>query len=145
MRKTWMILAFSVAAVLLASCAQPKYADVNKYMEKTAAALNKLGSDLDAASDAKGVAAAFNTYIATSKTLATEGSTLGSKYPELKTMSQPPKEIADSAQKVQDATQKAYTHLAKADQFKDDPDVKKALAELMGTSDDQSGSADQAQ
>ena len=122
------ILGVALVAVF-ASCAA-KYADLNEVMTKMIASTDTLVADMDKAVDGKAVAAALMTYTEALKSQQGKFQELMGKYPELKTATEPPKELKDSYDKLNAMAEKMLAVQVKFQTYAEDPDVMGALLKL---------------
>jgi Tfp pilus assembly protein PilP len=139
-KKIVAITILSIFTVISIGCKQSgKYGDLKEYMNDVIKTNEKYISDLDKANSAKDVAEAITNLGDKMEKLSKRGEEIEKQYPELKTMDKknPPKELKEEFDKLEQMTQKLLTVSMKMMKYMMDPEVMKAsqeMAKKMGKS-----------
>jgi len=115
---------------LLACGGGGKYSDLLPLVKKFNQETEKFISEMDKADSAKKVASALTNYNKVMNELKPKMEKIQEKYPELKTMSDPPPELGEEGTKMSEMMMKMGTVMMKTMQYADDPEVKKAMEEF---------------
>jgi len=140
MKKVMAISIAFIFAIISVGCKQSgKYGELKEYMNDVIDANEEYISDLDKSNSAKDVAEAITDLGNKMEKLAKRGEEIEKKYPELKTMDKknPPKELKEEFDKMEQMTQKLLTVSMKMMKYMMDPEVMKAsqeMAKKMGKS-----------
>jgi hypothetical protein len=108
-----------------------KYADLKPVVKKFNSNTEKFIAAMDEADSAEKVAAAMTDFAKIMTDIKAEMEKMEEKYPELKDMSDPPPELAEEGQKMQELSMKLGSVMMKAMQYQDDEAVKTALEEFQ--------------
>lgn len=134
MKKCAILLGLAVFVLGLMACGGGggggKYGDVKSLMNKFNDSTEKWLEAMDKADSAKKVAAALSDYAKTMKGMRADMEKMEEKYPELQGMENPPEELKEQAQKMEELMGKMMSVMMKAAQYADDPDVKAAQKEF---------------
>jgi hypothetical protein len=107
-----------------------KYAEVRETVNTYIALLETFGTEIEAAQDAKAVAAAMNKLNDAMLNVAPKIKTMTVKFPELNDDATTPKELQPFMVKMTEIHPKMMAAMEKANQFSDDPGVKAAKAKF---------------
>jgi ribonucleotide reductase alpha subunit len=133
MRKIMAITIASVFVFMSVGCKQGgKYADLKEFLNDSIKITEDYISALEKANSAKDVAEAITEYGNKMEKFAKKGEEIEKKYPELKTMDKknPPKELKEEFEKLEQLTQKFLTASMKMMKYMMDPEVMKASQEM---------------
>ena len=131
--KKWtVLLTAAVFMIGLTACGGGggKYADLKPVIKKYNSQVEKFIGAMDKADSAEKVAAALTDFADVMKGLKDSMQKMEEKYPELKNMSDPPVELGEDAQKMQELAMKMGPAMMKAMKYADDPAVQKAQEAL---------------
>jgi len=103
-----------------------KYAEVREAVNSYVSLLETFGTEIEAAQDAKAVAAAMNKLNEAMREVAPKIKTLTAKFPELNDDATTPEELKPFMVKMTDIHPKMMAAMQKANQFSDDPGVQAA-------------------
>lgn len=108
-----------------------KYADLKPVVKKFNTNTEKFIASMEKADSAEKVASAMKDFSKVMAGLKADMEKMEEKYPELKDMSDPPAELAEDGQKMQELMMKMGTVMMKAMEYQDDEAVKAALEEFQ--------------
>jgi hypothetical protein len=104
-----------------------QFSSEKKVMEKGAEIMEDFLTSMEKADDAKGVAAALNTFADEMEKIKPQMEELQTKYPDL---DQVPEELAPIAKKYEELGMRMMSVMGKIMQYADDPDVQAAQERL---------------
>lgn len=107
-----------------------KYADAKAAMEEMTDLMDEFGNSLEKANDGKTVAAAIEKFTDRFQNVQKKMEELSKKYPDLKDQKDIPEELKETMTKLDAASQKMGTMMAKIFQFASDPEVAKAFEKM---------------
>lgn len=125
------LLVVAIAALFIAGCGGSKYGDVKDVMNTQMDIMEKFASSVDKASNGQEIADAINEYTGEMETLIKDIKALSEKYPELKENKEPPAELKEMNEKMQETSKKFAGAIVKISmKYRGDPAVGKALKEM---------------
>jgi hypothetical protein len=125
------LLVVAIAALFVAGCGGSKYSDVKDVMNTQMDIMEKFASSVDKASNGQEIADAINEYTGEMETHIKDIKALSEKYPELKDNKEPPAELKEMNEKMQETSKKFAGAIVKISmKYRGDPAVAKALKEM---------------
>jgi len=117
--------------LVLSSCGGGKYSDVNKAADNLIKTYEDFAKDINASTDASGVAKVLRDYTDKMDKVVRELQALEKKYPELGDLSNPPEELKDLDTKLSKMSEIMASTFGKLMEFADDSEVMDALQGLQ--------------